>query len=331
MKKIVVIGCNSFTGGYVIDELLKKQGVKVLGIDRVQKGPAFLPYLKRAAADKKKWEFGQYDLNKDMLALVEHVKKFQPEYVMNLAALSEVAPSWEHPDQWFETNVVALTRLINGLKDIGSLKRYCHISTPEVYGSCKGAVKEDARLNPSTPYAASKAAADLSLLTFYKNYGFPVVWTRAANVYGAHQQLFKILPRTAIFLRMGKKIQLHGGGTAVRSFIHVRDVARAYIAVMLRGQTGEIYHIAPDNTVTIRELVERMCELNGKTLDEAVEMAPARPGHDSAYILDAGKIKAELKWLPKISLDKGLGEVNSWVDQYWRQIKKESLEYVHNK
>lgn len=334
MSKIIVIGCNAFSGGYVVDELLRDSRNQVIGVDRVAKGALFVPYVKRlesmkASDRKRRWRFAQFDLNEDMPGLLAMIKKAKPDYVMNLAALSEVAPSWEHPDQWFETNVVALTRMVNGLKDIRSIKKYCHISTPEVYGSVSGAVKEDNRLNPSTPYAASKAAADLSLLTFYKNYGFPVVWTRAANVYGAHQQIFKILPRTAIYLRLGKKIQLHGGGTAVRAFIHVRDVARAYIAVMLRGRVGDVYHIAPENTVTIRELVEIMCGIYGVPFDKAVEVTPARPGHDSAYILDAGKIRSELKWQPKIPLEKGLKEVNAWVDQYWKQIEKQDLEYKH--
>lgn len=331
MAKVLVIGCNSFTGGYVVDELLGKSKHQVMGVDRVKKGALFVPYVARLAkVNEKRWRFLKADLNSDMDRLLRAAARWQPDYVMNLAALSEVAPSWDHPDQWFETNVVALTRLIDGLRKIDGIKRYCHISTPEVYGSCQGAVKEDASLNPSTPYAASKAAADLSLLTFHKNYEFPVVWTRAANVYGAHQQLFKILPRTAIYLRMGKKIQLHGGGTAVRAFIHARDVARAYVAVMLRGKMGEIYHVAPNDTVTVRELVEKMCNIYGVPFKEAVQMADKRPGHDSAYILDAGKITKELKWQPKISLDKGLGEVNEWVDKYWSQIQKQPLDYIHN-
>src|SRR4029077_17048135 len=131
------------------------------------------------------------------------------------------------------------------------LKRYVHISSPEVYGTCEGTVKEDAPLNPSTPYAASKASGDLFLWTLVKNFNFPLVMIRATNVYGAHQQLFKIIPRTAIYLKLGKTIELHGGGTAVKSYIHVRDVSQGELLAMEHGRKGEIYHFSPDCGVAV--------------------------------------------------------------------------------
>lgn len=118
------------------------------------------------------------------------------------------------------TNAVAIAKLSNFLKDQQWLEKYVHISSPEVYGTCKGVVKEDAPLNPSTPYAASKAAGDFMLFSLVKNFRFPLVMIRSTNVYGAHQQLFKIIPRSVIYIKMGKKIELHGGGRAVKSYIH---------------------------------------------------------------------------------------------------------------
>ena len=108
-----------------------------------------------------------------MDSVVQMLDSFESEYVVNFAAQSEVAPSWSYPEQWFETNAVAVTKLAHVLKDRDYLKRYVHISSPEVYGTCNGIVREDAALNPSTPYAASKAAGDLSLFTFVKNFHFP--------------------------------------------------------------------------------------------------------------------------------------------------------------
>ena len=151
---------------------------------------------------------------------------------------SEVAPSWEHPEHWFQTNTVALAKLVNHLRKQKYLKRYLHVSSPEAYGTCVGRVTEDAVLNPSTPYAASKAAADYLLKTYAKQFGFPLVTVRATNVYGARQQLFKIIPRSAIFVKLGRVIELHGGGRAVKSYIHIRDVSRGEKLILERGRVG---------------------------------------------------------------------------------------------
>lgn len=331
MQKIVIIGCNSFTGGYVVDELLMDPNNLVIGIDRVNKDGLFVPYVQRLEDDEvaKRWSFHQMDVNNDGDAIIDLIQKEKPQYVMNLAALSEVAPSWEHPEQWFQTNVVALTHIVDGIKDLESIKMFTQISTPEVYGSCEGLVKEDYRINPSTPYAASKAAFDLSVMTFHKNYNFPVNFTRAANVYGAHQQLFKIIPRAFIYIKMNKKIPLHGGGTSVRSFTHVRDVAKAYIVTMLKGEAANVYHISTDTLVEIRQVVQMIAELLGKKFEDVVEITESRRGHDKAYTLDWSKIRNDLGWTPEIELEDGLNDTHEWVEKYWREISAQPLEYIH--
>ena len=215
-RRIAVIGSNSFSGSDFIDLLLEDEGNDVIGISRSpEKSVLFQPYKCR---ESPSFRFYQMDLNIHMAPIIELFDSFEPEYVVNFAAQSEVAPSWEHPEQWFQTNAGAVTELAHALKDRHYLKRYVHISSPEVYGTCTGTVREDAPLNPSTPYAASKAAGDLSLFTFVKNFHFPMVMIRSTNVYGAHQQLYKIVPRTIIYLKQGKKIPLHGDGRAVKSW-----------------------------------------------------------------------------------------------------------------
>lgn len=156
MKKVLVIGSNSFSGADFIDYLLDLKEYEVMGVSRSpEKSSLFLPYKRK---NSPHFRFHQIDLNQDLQKLFELLEKFQPEYIVNFAAQSEVAPSWEHPEHWFQTNAVALTKLANGLKDCSFLKKYVHISSPEVYGTCVGNISEDAPLNPSTPYAASKAA-----------------------------------------------------------------------------------------------------------------------------------------------------------------------------
>jgi dTDP-glucose 4,6-dehydratase len=326
-RKVVVLGSNSFSGGDFIGLLLEKGVYQVVGISRSpEKHPVYLAYRNNDCA---KFGFYQMDLNRNMPGIIELLEQFQPDYIVNFAAQSEVAPSWEKPEQWFETNAVALAKLGNYLKGASYLKRYVHISSPEVYGTCSGTVMESAPLNPSTPYAASKAAGDLFLFTLVKNFRFPLVMIRSTNVYGARQQLFKIIPRTVIYLKKGLKVQLHGGGQAVKSYIHIRDISRGELAAMELGRPGEIYHLSPDHGVRVRDVVGKICEIMRYSFAEAIEEVAERLGQDAAYIIDSGKARRELDWKPVISLDEGLDDVVRWVDSNWDMIQKEPLTYVH--
>lgn len=327
-KTVVVIGSNSFSGGDFIDLLLDQTDYRVAGVSRsAEKSDLFLAYQTRA--DLSRYSFHRLDLNADMPALLNLLAELRPAYVVNFAAQSEVAPSWAHPEQWFQTNAVAIAALSNYLKDQPWLERYVHISSPEVYGTCEGVVKEDAPLNPSTPYAASKAAGDLMLFTLVKNYNFPLVMVRATNVYGARQQLFKIIPRSVIYLKLGKTIELHGGGQAVKSYIHIRDVSRGELAMMERGQAGQIYHLSPDAGVAVRDVVQTICDRLGQDFAVCTRTVAERLGQDKAYVIDSTRARTELGWRPQISIQQGLGEVVEWVEAYWEQIVNEPLAYQH--
>jgi len=326
MQPVFVIGSNSFSGASFVDFLLE-QGQSVVGTSRSAEAiPALLPYKWR---DHSRFQFHQLDLNKDLAAITALIKELRPEYVVNFAAQSEVAPSWEHPEQWFQTNAVALTGLVHHLARCAWLRRYVHISSPEVYGACVGTVREDAPLNPSTPYAASKAAGDLSIFTFHKQYGFPFVMIRATNVYGAHQQLFKIIPRAFIRLRRGEVIELHGGGGAVKSYIHIRDVSRGELAALEHGRPGEIYHFSPDAGISVRELVQRICALSGVSFTAATRDVGERPGQDAAYVIDSTKARAAFGWTPRVGLDEGLAGVGEWIGANWKTIEREPHDYRH--
>ena len=160
--------------------------------------------------------------------------------------------------------------------------------------------------------------------------GFPVVLTRAANVFGLHQQLYRIIPRTAIYLRLGRTVELHGGGKARRSFVHVRDVARATWLAIQQGRPGEVYHVAPaGEVISIRDLVARVCRLAGGDFARATRMVEENFGQDSLFSLDASKARRELGWEPEVTLDQGIEETVAWVDDNWDTIRTEPLEYVH--
>jgi len=326
-RKIAVIGSNSFSGSDFIDLLLEDSSNDVIGISRsAEKSKLFLPYKRHKDA---RFRFYQMDLNRNMQEMMELFDSFQPEYVVNFAAQSEVAPSWEHPEHWFQTNAVAITLLAHHLKDRKYLRRYVHISSPEVYGTCEGIVKEDGPLDPSTPYAASKAAGDLSLYTFYKNYSFPLVMIRSTNVYGACQQLFKIIPRSVIYIKMGKTIELHGGGEVVKSYIHIRDISRGELAAMLNGKIGDIYHLSPDGGIAVKDVVKTICDKMRVGFKDVTKVAEERLGQDKAYVIDSAKARKELGWSPVITTDEGLGGVVDWIETNWQAISSEPLGYLH--
>ena len=183
------------------------EGHEVVGVSRSDElNPVFLPYHWGPAERLKKFSFLRMDLNEKAEEIGRLAREQNLAWVANFAAQSMVAESWLTPVHWYQTNVVANVRLHEELRKWDGLKKYLHVTTPEVYGSCSGVVREDAPFNPSTPYAASRAACDLHLMTFFKRYNFPVVFTRAANVYGPGQQLYRIVPRAALFSRLQKKL-----------------------------------------------------------------------------------------------------------------------------
>ena len=327
MKKVIVIGSNSFSGSHFINFLLEKTQYNAIGISRSQEKKEFyLPYKKQ---DLSRFEFRQLDLNNDLQEILKLLDEQEPEYVVNFASQSMVAESWEHPEHWYKTNVLSIVALTNSLKERKYLKKFVHISTPEVYGNCTGYIKEDAQMNPSTPYAASRAASDVFIQLLVKTYNFPAVFTRAANVYGAGQQLFKIIPRSIIYIKKGKKIPLHGGGEAKRSFIHIKDVCDATTKIMERAAPGEIYHLSRKELYSIKNLVAIICEKMGTSFEAAADVVGTRLGLDAAYILDSTKAETELGWKPKITLEEGLNEVVQWIDDNWDSISNEPLEYQH--
>ena len=328
-NNFLVIGSNSFSGAYFIKYLLEK-GHDVIGISRSEElNKVFLPY-KWSGDLTNNFEFVQLDLNSNLGEIIELVIAQQPDYIVNFAAQGMVAESWLTPEHWYQTNVVSQVKLHDELRKFDCIKKYVHISTPEAYGSTDGEwLKENYNFSPSTPYAVSRAACDLHLLSFYKAYGFPVVFTRAANVFGPGQQLYRIIPRTILYIRQGKKLQLHGGGYSERSFIHINDVSDATLKIALEGVIGDTYHISTESTITIRSLVQLICDKMNVKFEDCVDIVDDRPGKDDAYLLDSSKLRNDLGWKDEINLDRGLKESLSWVDKNLASLSNLPSEYKH--
>jgi len=325
--RFLVIGSNSFSGASFVDHLLER-GYDVTGVSRSpEPHPAFLPY--RWGSRQSGFHFRQCDLNHDLDGLMDLVARERPEYVVNFASLSMVGESWCHPDHWMTTNVASTVRLHERLRRCDFVSRYVHVSTPEVYGSTGGTVTEDAPFHPSTPYAVSRAAAEMSLRTFFVTYNFPVVTTRAASVFGPGQQLYRIVPRTIMFLKLRRKLLLHGGGYSERSFIHIRDAADATLRIALDGTIGAAYHISTNRIARVRDLVRLICERMGARFEDSVEDAEDRLGKDAAYRLDTTKVRGELGWTDRIGLEDGLDDTVRWVDRFFDTLQTQPFDYIH--
>lgn len=324
--KLVVIGSNSFSGSHFVNHALT-QGAEVVGISRsVEPHPVFLPYK---SGKPERFTFHALDMNHDLAAIMDVIHSFRPERIVNFAAQGMVAESWQNPEHWFRTNTLGHILLHDQLKKCDFLQKYVHVSTPEVYGSCSGRVMENTNYNPSTPYAVSKAAADLSLMTFFKQYRFPVVFTRSANVYGSGQQLYRIIPRTILYFLTGQTLQLHGGGHSVRSFIHITDVAEGTWLAAANATPGEIYHFSTERMLSIRELVELIAARLGVEFDSHVQIVGDRPGKDAAYLLETAKARKDLGWTDKVTLEDGIDETIKWVKDNLDVLKALPGDYLH--
>ena len=335
-QKILVIGSNSFSGSHFVAEALCA-GHPVWGVSRsAEPNPVFLPYRwpnagnNIALATAENFNFQAIDLNSQLNELLELIDRVQPELVVNFAAQGMVAESWLNPTHWYRTNVVSQVALHDALRQKPFLQKYVHVTTPEVYGSTDGGwIKENNHFAPSTPYAVSRAACDLHLHSFHQAYGFPVVFTRAANVYGPGQQLYRIIPRTLLSARTGKSMQLHGGGHSVRAFIHIKDVVRATLQLALDGDPGSTWHLSSQKSCSIKELVEQICKLAGANFSELVVRSEERLGKDQSYLLESSAMRQIHGWSDQIGLHEGLQATLDWVDANLATLKTLPWTYQH--
>lgn len=285
MMKILVLGGSSFSGR------------------------AFIAHAKAVGDEVVDLSRPNHDINAWMpSAAARHVRAGH-NHVVNFIALNLVAESWDAAPEYYRTNVEGLARLVNELSATGRVERFVQVSTPEVYGTTGTFLREGAAFNPSTPYAVSRAAGDWHLAVMHRTKGFPVCFTRTVNVYGPGQQPYRVIPKTAVAALTGGTIPLEGGGVSTRSFIHIRDAAAAYRAVLMGGWPGETYHVATPRQTSITALVGLVCARVGVSPDSVVRDAPERPGKDMAYQLDDSKIRAELGWRDTIALEDGVDEV----------------------
>jgi dTDP-glucose 4,6-dehydratase len=329
MARCIVLASNSFAGSAFVAHALR-MGDEVVGISRSDEpGPLFLPYLHLPHAEQSRFQFIRADINTDLDRVFRAIDEFQPDHVVDFAGQGMVAESWSAPEQWYQTNIVSKVKLHAFLQQKPFLKRYVRISTPEVYGSSENLISEEHVYNPSTPYAVSHAATDMSLKAYCQHMNFPVIFGRFSNFYGEHQQLYRIVPKTILSVLTGQKLSLHGGGTSIRAFIHAEDVARGIEALLTKGEVGQVYHFSTNEFLSIRNVVERICDKLGASFDTAVEVSPDRLGKDKAYLMDTQKARAQLGWRETVNFDAGIARTIDWISANLAELKSMPWTYQH--
>ncbi len=329
-ERYLVIGSNSFSGSNFIFKILEaSKNNKVIGISRSKEYPDyFLKYKK--AKNFKNFSFFKCNL-KNEHKIYSIIEKFKPKYVINYAALGMVNESWENPDQWYLTNLVNQTIIYKKLVSKKYIKKIIHVTTPEVYGNTKKKVKENFNFNPTTPYAISRAAMDFQLKRMSEQFKFPVIFTRTANVYGPGQQLYRIIPKTIMKFKSHKKIEIHGDGKSLRSFIYIDDVSEATYRILKKGKIGETYHISTSRIDTIFSLVRQISKIMKLDYRKNIEFIKDRIGKDLLYDLSSKKLRKKIGWKPKVNLKKGILNTINWIEHNYKNLKKIKTDYKHIK
>jgi dTDP-glucose 4,6-dehydratase len=245
------------------------------------------------------------------------------DVVVNFAAESHVDRSIEGPRVFLETNVVGTGTVLDAARR-HRVPRFVQVSTDEVYGSiAEGFAPETAPLDPSSPYSASKAAADLLVRSYQVTFDYPAIITRCTNNYGPYQFPEKVIPLFITNLTEGGTVPLYGDGLNERDWLYVEDHCAAIHLLVERGDLGEIYNIGADAQVTNLELTNRLLAITGRD-ETAIDYVPDRPGHDRRYAVDSSKIRA-LGWAPRHSLEQRLEDTVRWYadrGDWWRPIRE---------
>ena len=309
------------TSKYLLDHANPK---KVIGIGR--NPPKTEPFT--LGLSDKRYLYRAYHVTHELDLLLRHLDHERPQVIINYAAQGEGAVSWRDSWRFFETNSMALARLVEELSKRDYLERFIQIGTSEMYGSVNHPVTEDAPIKPSSPYAASKVAFDLYLESVSRVQKFPMNILRPCNAYCPGQLLHRVIPKAIWCGLTGNKLPLHGGGRAEKSYIHARDLACAIHLVSEKAPLGTVYNVSSYMPTAIVDVVERCARAMNLDLEDIAIVTEDRMGQDSRYWLDSGRIQGDVGWAPSISWDEGLGEMVAWGKKYLPQIRNVSTDYT---
>mgnify|MGYP002620745812 FL=1 len=328
---LLITGGAGFIGSAVIRYILRHTAHRVVNVDKLTYA-GNLAAVAEVSSDPR-YAFERIDIC-DAHAMRRVFAQYRPAAVMHLAAESHVDRSIEGPAPFISTNIVGTYTLLevareywSSLDDAGRTAfRFHHVSTDEVYGDLDGSdalFTEDTPYAPSSPYSASKAAADHLVRAWHRTYGLPVLITNCSNNYGPYQYPEKLIPLVIRNALAGRPLPVYGRGDQVRDWLYVEDHARALYAVLTRGRVGETYNIGGHNEQRNIDVVRQICALleelapdkpaGVRRYEDLITFVPDRPGHDRRYAIDASKIARELGWVPQETFESGLRKTVQWM------------------
>ncbi|MCC0674201.1 dTDP-glucose 4,6-dehydratase [Clostridioides sp. ES-S-0145-01] len=320
MKKILITGGAGFIGSNFVHYMLNKYlDYSIVNLDLLTYA-GNLETLKEVR-DKPNYKFVRGDISDR-----EHVYKlFEEEkfdIVVNFAAESHVDRSVENPQLFIQTNIIGTQVLLDACRKYG-IKRYHQVSTDEVYGDLPIDRRdlfftEKSAVNPSSPYSASKTAADLLVNSYYRTYGLPTTISRCSNNYGPYHFPEKLIPLMILNAFEDKQLPVYGNGENIRDWLHVYDHCTAVDLIIHKGKIGEVYNIGGHNERSNIEVVKTILNILGKS-EDLISYVNDRPGHDLRYAIDPSKIENELGWKAKYDFDSGIKETVKWYieHEYW--------------
>jgi dTDP-glucose 4,6-dehydratase len=249
--------------------------------------------------------------------------------ILNFAAQSHVDNSFGNSMTFTRTNVLGTHNLLECARVYGKIEKFIHVSTDEVYGEVDASQGEEAVLNPTNPYAATKAAAEFIVKSYAMSFHLPCVITRGNNVYGPYQYPEKVIPRFTMLLHSGEKMTIQGNGANARTFIHAFDVAKAFTLVVEKGILGEIYNIGTRDEYSVKDIATRLAKIikPNEPVDNLVTYIPDRDFNDQRYDINSTKLQ-ELGWRQEINFEEGLLQTVKWYTEvalpngFWPIINK---------
>lgn len=321
---IIVTGGAGFIGSnFIYYELLNHPENRIICIDKLTYA-GNMDNLKDAM-NNSKFKFYRTDIT-DKEAIEKIFETEKPEVIVNFAAESHVDRSIEDPGVFLKTNIIGTQVLMDACRKYG-IKRYHQISTDEVYGDLPLDrpdlfFTEETPIHTSSPYSASKASADLLVLSYYRTYGLPVTITRCSNNYGPYHFPEKLIPLMITRALADESLPVYGNGANIRDWLYVEDHCSAIDLVIRNGREGEIYNVGGHNEKSNIDVVKKILSALGKP-ESLIEFVKDRPGHDMRYAIDPAKIQKELGWSPRTKFEDGIKKTIDWYldnKEWWNAI-----------
>ncbi len=331
-KNIIVTGGMGFIGSNLIDLLLKKN-YHVINIDKITYSSN--SYNTKKFKKNKKYIFIKSDIgNSNKIRKI--LLKYKPIAIFNLAAETHVDRSIDNPKNFINSNIISIFNFLEELKKFSKKNKkikLIHISTDEVFGDVlKGRSKENSNYKPSSPYAASKAASDHLIYSYFRTFNLPVIITNCTNNYGPNQHPEKLIPKLIYNILNNISLPIYGNGKNSREWIYVADHCEALFKVFKKGKIGQTYNIGSNqnlNNITIAKMLLKIAKSSISVGSNVkLKYIKDRPGHDVRYALNSKKIKKELNWSAGIKIKVGLKKTFNWYmknQYYFKLIKKTDI------